>query len=147
MGAVVPGPLSFDAYCTSDSSREVVTVSGTGLITAVAPGQAAVVLKMEQGGDSGVHIKTVLLTVSGEENPERPEPEGPTEEAVYAAITALKADYPEGMRWTNDNFYASQALRSGGYGCEGFASSVVMRPLVRCPPALTGALRPSAWEI
>lgn len=25
------------------------------------------------------------------------------------------------MRWTNDNFYASQALRSGGYGCEGFA--------------------------
>ena len=36
-GAVVPGPLSFDAYCTSDSSREVVTVSGTGLITAVAP--------------------------------------------------------------------------------------------------------------
>ena len=37
MGAVVPGPLSFDAYCTSDSSREVVTVSGTGLITAVAP--------------------------------------------------------------------------------------------------------------
>ena len=122
MGAVVPGPLSFDAYCTSDSSREVVTVSGTGLITAVAPGQAAVVLKMEQGGDSGVHIKTVLLTVSGEENPERPEPEGPTEEAVYAAITALKADYPEGMRWTNDNFYASQALRSGGYGCEGFAA-------------------------
>ena len=121
MGAVVPGPLSFDAYCTSDSSREVVTVSGTGLITAVAPGQAAVVLKMEQGGDSGVHIKTVLLTVSGEEIPERPEPEGPTEEAVYAAITALKADYPEGMRWTNDNFYASQALRSGGYGCEGFA--------------------------
>ena len=93
MGAVVPGPLSFDAYCTSDSSREVVTVSGTGLITAVAPGQAAVVLKMEQGGDSGVHIKTVLLTVSGEENPERPD----------------------------DNFYASQALRSGGYGCEGFA--------------------------
>ena len=83
-------------YCTSDSSREVVTVSGTGLITAVAPGQAAVVLKMEQGGDSGVHIKTVLLTVSGEENPERPEPEGPTEEAVYAAITALKADYPRG---------------------------------------------------
>lgn len=121
MGAVVPGPLSFDAYCTSDSSREVVTVSGTGLITAVAPGQAAVVLKMEQGGDSGVHIKTVLLTVSGEENPERPGSEGPTEEAVYAAITALKADYPEGMRWTNDNFYASQALRSGGYGCEGFA--------------------------
>lgn len=36
------------------------------------------------------------------------------------------------MRWTNDNFYACPALRSGGYGCEGFASSVVMRPLVRC---------------
>ena len=111
------------------------TVSGTGLITAVAPGQAAVVLKMEQGGDSGVHIKTVLLTVSGEENPERPEPEGPTEEAVYAAITALKADYPEGMRWTNDDFTPPRRRAPAATAVRDLPSSVVMRPLVRCPPA------------
>lgn len=80
MGPLYRGPVVLepqaDALPHLDSSREVVTVSGTGLtITAVAPGQAAVVLKMEQGGDSG-YIKTVL-TVSGR-NPERPEPEGPT---------------------------------------------------------------------
>lgn len=76
---------------------------------------------MEQGGGQRGTYQDGAAYRVGEENPERPEPEGPTEEAVYAAITALKADYPEGMRWTNDNFYASQALRSGGYGCEGFA--------------------------
>lgn len=25
------------------------------------------------------------------------------------------------MRWTNDNFYRSDATSQGGYGCEGFA--------------------------
>ena len=34
---------------------------------------------------------------------------------------ALKSEYPEGMRWTNDNFYRSDATSQGGYGCEGFA--------------------------
>lgn len=47
--------------------------------------------------------------------------QGPTEQEVYNAIVALKAEYPEGMRWTNDNYYHSDALYAGGYGCEGFA--------------------------
>ena len=131
MGAVVPGPLSFDAYCTSDSSREVVTVSGTGLITAVAPGQAAVVLKMEQGGDSGYISRRCCLPCRGETERRARRSHG---EAVYAAITALKADYPEGMRLDERQLLRLQALRSGGYGCEALPSSVVMRPLVRCPP-------------
>ncbi len=44
------------------------------------------------------------------------------EQAVYDAIIALKASYPEGMHWTNDDFYAwNGGTFYGGYGCAGFA--------------------------
>lgn len=46
----------------------------------------------------------------------------PTAYEVYEKMIALKANYPEGMRWTNDNFYEWQGgIYSGGYGCVGFA--------------------------
>ena len=43
------------------------------------------------------------------------------EQSVYNTIIALKAQYPEGMHWTNDNKYYSAALHITGYGCAGFA--------------------------
>lgn len=44
------------------------------------------------------------------------------EKQVYDAIIALKGMYPEGMHWTNDNYYGWQGgVFSGGYGCAGFA--------------------------
>ena len=57
------------------------------------------------------------------------EPAGPTladgsemtEENVRRLIEGLKTQYPEGMRWTNDNSYFCSALRITGYGCAGFA--------------------------
>ena len=60
------------------------------------------------------------------------EPEKPTgtvlpngmelnDENVRSIIYGLKSQYPEGMRWTNDNSYTSNALRMVGYGCAGFA--------------------------
>lgn len=46
----------------------------------------------------------------------------PTQEQAYASMIALKSSYPEGMRWTNDNFYGWKGgVYSGGYGCAGFA--------------------------
>lgn len=46
----------------------------------------------------------------------------PTQEQAYASMIALKSQYPEGMPWTNDNFYAWRGgIYSGGYGCAGFA--------------------------
>ncbi len=43
-------------------------------------------------------------------------------DAVYSAMTALKEKYPEGMRWTNDNYYGwNGGIFTGGYGCAGFA--------------------------
>ena len=42
--------------------------------------------------------------------------------AVYNRMIAKKTEYPEGMPWTNANFYAwNGGIYSGGYGCAGFA--------------------------
>ena len=58
--------------------------------------------------------------VTPEPTPE-PAADVPTEQEVYDTIMALKDQYPEGMRWTNDNSYLSEAMRINGYGCAGFA--------------------------
>lgn len=45
-----------------------------------------------------------------------------TAENVYKKMIALKEQYPEGMRWTNDNYYEWKGgIYSVGYGCAGFA--------------------------
>lgn len=45
------------------------------------------------------------------------------ETSVYNAMIALKDEYPDGMEWTNDNFYHwnGGGPYSGGYGCVAFA--------------------------
>ncbi len=46
----------------------------------------------------------------------------PMEGDAYSAMIALQSSYPEGMAWTNDNYYAwNGGIYSGGYGCAGFA--------------------------
>ena len=51
----------------------------------------------------------------------------PTEESAYNAMIAMKAQYPEGMPWTNDNLYQWRGYNYPGYiigiggGCAGFA--------------------------
>lgn len=46
----------------------------------------------------------------------------PTEQQAYEKIIALKESYPEGMAWTNSNYYGWKGgIYSGGYGCAGFA--------------------------
>lgn len=42
--------------------------------------------------------------------------------SIYDKLIAQKSVFPEGMQWTNDNFYAwNGGTYSGGYGCAGFA--------------------------
>ena len=46
----------------------------------------------------------------------------PSENTAYQSIIAMQAQYPEGMHWTNDNFYEWKGgVFSGGFGCAGFA--------------------------
>ena len=41
---------------------------------------------------------------------------------LYQKMIAKQSEYPEGMSWTNSNFYAwNGGIYSGGYGCAGFA--------------------------
>jgi len=45
-----------------------------------------------------------------------------SETTVFERIIALKEQYPEGMKWTNDNYYQWKGgIYPGGYGCMGFA--------------------------
>lgn len=42
--------------------------------------------------------------------------------SVYDKIIAQKANFPEGMAWTNDNFYSWKGgIYSAGFGCAAFA--------------------------
>ena len=43
-----------------------------------------------------------------------------TDDNIRRLINGLRDDYPEGMPWTNDNFYQS-VVGMAGYGCAGFA--------------------------
>lgn len=47
------------------------------------------------------------------------------EHQVYNVIMAQKAVFPEGMRWTNDNYYGwNGGIYTGGFGCAGFTFAV-----------------------
>lgn len=52
-------------------------------------------------------------------------PDAATSNQIYDIIMAQQAVFPEGMHWTNDNFYEWKGgVYSGGYGCAGFAFAV-----------------------
>lgn len=96
---------------------------------AVTRAQAAAVLcRLLDAKEAGVTSVKADTPAAGHQSGS-PEVLGPTlangqpitEENVLAVIEALKEDYPEGMRWTNDNLYQSHALQINGYGCAGFA--------------------------
>ncbi|MCR5652110.1 MAG: bacterial Ig-like domain-containing protein [Lachnospiraceae bacterium] len=44
------------------------------------------------------------------------------QDKVHDKIMAMKSKYPEGMEWTNSNYYEWKGgIYTGGYGCAGFA--------------------------
>ena len=48
-----------------------------------------------------------------------------TDSQIYDTIIAQKAVFPEGMHWTNDNYYGWKGgTYTGGFGCAGFAFAV-----------------------
>lgn len=56
---------------------------------------------------------------------EMPNAVSDTAGGVYDKIIAQKANYPEGMAWTNDNFYSWKGgIYSAGFGCAAFAFAV-----------------------
>lgn len=54
-----------------------------------------------------------------------PEPVTPyDEDEITAQLLALMSEYPEGMSWTNDNYYYWSAIRTNCYGCIAFAGEL-----------------------
>ena len=54
-------------------------------------------------------------------------------------MIAKQSEYPEGMPWTNDNYYAWKGgIYGGGYGCAGFAFML--------SDACFGDIKAQKWE-
>lgn len=111
------------------SDEEVATVTnkgkGKGKVTAKKAGRVIITCKAKGGKKY-----TCKITVKESDKPsnDKPSNEDPSseepsnEDPIYAKMIALKEEYPEGMKWTNDNYYAWKGgIYSGGYGCAGFA--------------------------
>lgn len=111
------------------SDKEVATVTGkgkrNGKVTANKAGTAIITCKAKGGKKY-----TCKITVKESDKPsnDKPSNEDPSseepsnEDPIYAKMVALKKEYPEGMKWTNENYYAWKGGGySGGYGCAGFA--------------------------
>lgn len=64
----------------------------------------------------------VCKVCGAEEAVSAPPAQTAEDKAAYETMIALKSQYPENSRWTNDNFYEWKGgIYSGGYGCAGFA--------------------------
>lgn len=56
---------------------------------------------------------------------EMPNTDSSVANSIYDIMIAQKANFPEGMTWTNANFYPWKGgIYSGGYGCAAFAFAV-----------------------
>lgn len=76
---------------------------------------------VESGTDGNQNFERYVCQTCGKEKTEY-QAVAPDASAVYSAMISLQPSYPEGMAWTNDNYYGWKGgIYSGGYGCAGFA--------------------------
>lgn len=69
--------------------------------------------------------QTFYIHGIGLEAGELPNTDDSAAAGIYDKMIAQKANFPEGMPWTNDNFYDWKGgIYFGGYGCAGFAFAV-----------------------
>jgi hypothetical protein len=88
--------------------------------------QAQNIIIMDDGADIQDAIrkleKQIFVTTQDKENDEEFTEDYSKKEDIYEKIIALKKQYPEGMTWTNNNYYQWKGgVYTGGYGCLGFA--------------------------
>ncbi len=93
------------------SKPAVAAVGSKGLVKAKKPGTTVISCRAANG-------KTYRCTVTVRKA-------APSEEQVYKALIAMKAKYPEGMHWTNANWYVWYDYDGydtfTGMGCVAFA--------------------------
>lgn len=70
---------------------------------------------------ASVPADLVLLDDLSGDSPDGAADRVPTEAEAFAIMTALKPQFPEGMPYTNDDYYQwNGGIFRGGYGCAGF---------------------------
>lgn len=71
------------------------------------------------------------------------------ETSVYNAMIALQDEYPNGMAWTNDNFYMwnGGGAYTGGYGCVAFAFILSDAAFGDLPSRQINTFEPSAIRV
>ncbi len=112
-----------------ESSKPAVAKVGLrGLVKAKRPGTAVISCKAANGKTykCTVTVRRPAATPTPTPVPPTPTPTpvpAPSEEEVYNALIAMKDQYPEGMRWTNDNKYTwdKENCNFTGEGCLAFA--------------------------
>lgn len=101
------------------SDKAVAAVSSKGKVSAKGAGTAVIRCMGSNGKSYKCTVKVVEASAGNDSGKNAVDL---SEAKVYAAMAALKKDYPEGTPWTNDNYYAWKGgIYSGGYGCAGFA--------------------------
>lgn len=106
--------IGTSARSWTSSDEAVASVSGKGKVTAKKAGKAVIACKGKNG-------KTYKCQVTVEDRSSS----GLNEKQIYKDMIAMKSKYPEGMKWTNANYYAWKGgIYSGGYGCAGFAFAI-----------------------
>lgn len=104
----------------NSSKKAVAVVSQKGKVTAKKAGTATITCKGKNGKSYQCKVRVKSSSNNNSNNSS-----SLNEEQVYKAMIAMKSKYPEGMSWTNDNFYAWKGgIFSGGYGCAGFAFAI-----------------------
>ena len=106
---IAPTNATNKAVKWTSSNIHVAKVNSSGKVTALAVGYANITATSIDGkkiNHCTVTVKTPTLTTK----------------SIYQNMIDLKGKYPEGMPWTNDNYYRwNGGIYSAGYGCAGFA--------------------------
>ena len=94
----------------TSSNAAIATVGESGVVTGIKAGEVTITAYCEELNKSVDCIITVDKT------------EGIFK--ITKRILKLKKKYPEGMTWTNDNYYYWEAINCNCYGCIAFAGRV-----------------------
>ena len=110
------------------SKKSVASVSKKGVVAAKKPGTCKITAKAGKNTFT-CSVKVVKKEIAGSASATTAAVSAPdtsamsdTERSIYQLLIAKKAQYPEGRRWTNSNYYRwNGGLYGGGYGCAAFA--------------------------
>lgn len=104
----------------SSNKKSVANVNNKGKVTGKKAGVAVISAKI---GKKYYKCRVTVKNNNTRQNDKKVNNNSQTVHSqIYKDMIAMKSQYPEGKKWTNDNFYAWKGgTYYGGFGCAGFA--------------------------